>query len=211
MNTDKKPKSLGEFLKTKRELKKLSLEKFSQLSKIPKKILISIENNDFSKIYDVYLNLYLKRYAEILNLDYSDLQNKVPLKEISFSEKNKKNYYKISKFIINPEILNSIFLIILFLAITIYFIYQLENLFGLPSLKINNPLDDVTIIESNSINIVGKTEKDNILKINNELTNLQDNGIFEKTINIHEGINIIKIEAISPRGKTNSAIKMIIK
>lgn len=211
MVDDNKKQTIGEFLKKEREAKKISLEKFSELSKISKKKLIDIENNKFSEISDIYLDLYLKKYAKILNLNYSDLQNKISKKIIRTSNDIVKHRYSIPKFIITPKILTSILITILFFGIIFYFIYQFKNLFGLPMLEINNPINDITIIQLDKITIKGKTDADNILKINGKRTTLQENGYFEEVVNIHEGLNIIKIEAVNIHGKINSITKMILR
>lgn len=211
MDQNESKDSLGEFLKKEREARKLSLKRFSELSKISKKNLINIEENKFLDIPDTYLNLYLKKYAEILNLDYSDLQSKIPKKN-SIPAKISKNRYSIPKFIITPKILTSILICILFLAVTVYFIYQFHNLFGLPMLEISNPIDDIVVIQSDNITIKGKTDIDNVLKINGKKINLQENGYFEEIINIHEGLNIIKIEAINLyNNKSNSITKIVLR
>lgn len=211
MVDDNKKQTIGEFLKKEREAKKISLEKFSELSKISKKKLIDIENNKFSEISDIYLDLYLKKYAKILNLNYSDLQNKISKKFIKTSNDIAKHRYSIPKFIITPKILTSILITILFFGIIFYFIYQFKNLFGLPMLEINNPINDITIIQLDKMTIKGKTDADNILKINGKRTALQENGYFEEVVNIHEGLNIIKIEAVNIHGKINSITKMILR
>lgn len=206
---ENEPKNLGEFLKKEREAKKIELVEFSKISKISKKSLIDMENSEFSKIPPAYLELYLKKYAQILDLDYSDIKNKIPL--VSLRAKNDTLITPVSKFALTPKILTSVTIIFLFFAISLYFIYQFQNLFGLPTLKIDNPKDDVIIVQSDNLDISGKTDREGILKINGKKIALEEDGGFKESVNIHGGLNIIKIEAINLQGRKNSITKMILK
>lgn len=65
---------LGLYLKQVRESKKLTIDKVSEDTFIMKKIILAIEDDDFSSFPgEAYLKGFLRNYGEYLNLDPSDL------------------------------------------------------------------------------------------------------------------------------------------
>lgn len=216
MKLKNRKRNLGKILKEARKNKKLSLDKFSEISKISKKYLNYLETNKFSKIPEVYLFSYLKKYSEILNLDYNKLSsflseilslNKINKKDNNIDQQNK----KIPKFIITPKFLVSMLMIIFFLMATFYFVYQIYNLFGLPTLNITKPSEDIVVVQFPYFKISGETDKNAIVKINGKEADLKENGRFKENLFLYKGFNIVKIEAINSRGRVNSITKIIIR
>ncbi|WP_233269593.1 helix-turn-helix domain-containing protein [Alteribacillus sp. YIM 98480] len=65
---------LGQFLKTKREEKELSLEKMQEITKIQKRYLSAIENGKYEALPGAfYTRAFVKSYAEALALDPDDI------------------------------------------------------------------------------------------------------------------------------------------
>src|SRR5699024_6945091 len=62
---------IGQILKEEREAQQLSLDDIQEMTKIQKRYLQSIEDNDFSSLPGrFYARAFIKEYALVLNMDY---------------------------------------------------------------------------------------------------------------------------------------------
>ena len=92
--------------------------------------------------------------------------------------------------------------VILFLLLfSGYLFFQYQHLWGQPELKIFTPTQNAELQEKR-IKIEGKTDSEATLKINDEIVNLDEEGNFQKEIELFKGENKILIEAISNKGKS---------
>ncbi|GAG40694.1 unnamed protein product [marine sediment metagenome] len=103
-----------------------------------------------------------------------------------------------------------VFVFILFLIlVAIYFWREISFLVTAPKLEVNQPPTDITITEG-SFEILGKTEATAYLTVNKEEVYLDKEGNFKTTIELSEGLNIIKIESKNRFNKKNEIIRRII-
>ncbi|MDD4382440.1 MAG: helix-turn-helix domain-containing protein, partial [Candidatus Dojkabacteria bacterium] len=188
----------GEVLKAKREKLRKSLSIISEETKIQKRYLQYIENNDFSKFdSEVFLVGFIKIYAKYLDLDSVKVlalyRRSNPTKRVNTVKKEENNIFKKPKITITPRILITISIILFVLGIFTYIGIQIYKFQSPPKLAITEPSNDSTVTEE-MINIRGTISQEATLEINGELVN-QDNGKFEHTIQLNEGVNIINIKA----------------
>ena len=124
----------GEVLKNKRELLKKSLEKVSADTKIQKRFLEYIENNQFEYFdSEVFLTGFIKIYAEYLDLDTSKvlaLYRRSNPNKTTRNTSNKKEDPKPSKKLrkkptLEPKLVITILLGIFLLAIFAYIGFQI--------------------------------------------------------------------------------------
>jgi len=185
--------NIGNELQKARKENGLSIEELQKKTKIRKKYLIALENNDFSEIKgDVYAKSFIKGYARAIGInpdpfiyEYEQyISNKKPDKknkdtEINNVSANKNNYFKKIAIII---------LIIIFIGTIGFFIYNnyvansdttIENsnvkLKNSSDDNINlneNELDSITSIEKNKFNISGNSfeSKNNLDLEENDIT-----------------------------------------
>lgn len=65
---------IGQLLKEEREAKQLSLDDIQEMTKIQKRYLQAIENNEFNSLPGrFYARAFIKEYALVLNMDYASL------------------------------------------------------------------------------------------------------------------------------------------
>jgi cytoskeletal protein RodZ len=188
----------GEVLKEKRQRLRKSLSSIAEETKIQKRYLQYIENNDFSKFdSDVFLVGFIKIYAKYLDLDSVKVlalyRRSNPTKRVNTVKPREKNIFKGSKIVITPKLLITISIILFVLGIFTYIGIQIYKFQSPPRLVITEPLND-TIITQSKTTIKGEVSQEATVNINGENID-SNNGRFEYTIQLNEGINIITVIA----------------
>ena len=199
--------NIGNELQKARKENGLSIEELQKKTKIRKKYLIALENNDFSEIKgDVYVKSFIKGYARAIGInpdpfiyEYEQyISNKKPDKknknnEINNKGSNKNNHFKQIAVII---------LIIIIIGTIGFFIYSnfiatSDPTMGNSNVKVEdslndninlneNELDSITSIEKNEFNISENSfeSKDNLdLEENNITFDIPDNFDKENEVN----------------------------
>ena len=123
-------KTVGQILLIGRNSKNLSISDISMELKIPKNIIIDLENDNIKKNSDIIFNLgHLRSYSNFLGLDTDSIIKKFK-DEISFNDKEEKinispivqnNFFKLEKFFAASIIL------IIFTSFYFLFINQDDN------------------------------------------------------------------------------------
>jgi transcriptional regulator with XRE-family HTH domain len=190
---------IAEMLKNARKGLDLSLKDAAKQTGIRLAYLEALENGELNKLpAGVYGKNYLREYALLLHIDPK------PLLESFDQEANAKNDTKDKMFIERarhtqfflaiPKIFK--FLVVLFSVslLVMYLVFYLRNLTEAPYLEIINPPGDITI-SSTSIMIVGKSEIETEIRINDEIVLSNELGEFELEIFLKKGLNTITISS----------------
>jgi cytoskeletal protein RodZ len=198
----------GEVLKNKRELLEKSLDRVSLDTKIQKRFLEYIENNQFDYFdSEVFLTGFIKIYAQYLELDtnkilalyrrsnpnktFNRTDNKTGKKQKKFFDNlNKKSKLKF----LNPKTLLSAFLIVFLVIIIGYIGLQIYKFQSPPSLTITQPMNE-SEFTSEKITVKGESETDATVEINGTTVEINEDNKFEKEITLKEGSNIITVRA----------------
>jgi len=193
--------TVGEVLKNKREKLRIGLDTASSETKIQKRFLQYIEKNEFFPFEsEVFLTGFIKIYAKYLNLDvekvlalYRRTNPKVDEQKINtppfLDRKTRKGSISIT-----PKAIVISLLVLFSLLIIVYLGFQIYKFQKPPLLTILSPQNETTIQEA-SLKIIGNTEKNVSVEINNVLTEVDENGNFEKEVSLVEGSNLITIKA----------------
>jgi len=200
--------TLGDKLKDSRESMKMPLRQASEKTNIPLNYLEYLEAGDYDELpADVYIVAYLKKYAEILNLNIEETvkQFKAEKGVIVDLPKKSKNDKGV---VITPKRLTLVVGIIVIALIFGYFWHQLSYLLSPPSIKITQPASDLTTSQR-FVEVSGQTESDVYLTINGKEVYVDSRGYFKSAINLELGLNILKIEAKDRLGKTNTIIRRV--
>lgn len=199
-------KTVGEILKETREKKGLSLLEIERATKIKERALALLEKNEFAKIAEgTIVKGFIKNYAEYLGLPSLSV---LAIFRRDFIEDKKgqivpRGVYEplnTPKLAWTPKITVIVSLSLLFLGIILYFASQFLGFLGNPTLAITKPQDGEKV-QIDKIKVTGKTNADNIILVNNEMTIVGSDGTFEKNVSLLTGENRIQVEAISRRGK----------
>ena len=187
----------GEILKKKRESLGRSLDVTSKETRIQKRFLMYIESNDFEKFdSEIFVTGFIKIYSQYLGLDVTKvlaLYRRSRPQPLKSKVKNKKELHIKTNFF-TPKNLVTLLSIIFLIGIMGYIGYQIYKFQSPPKLLITAPLDE-TVTDQSTLTVEGSTNPEVIVEINGSLTDVAEDGKFQKDITLQEGINIITIKA----------------
>jgi len=93
-----------------------------------------------------------------------------------------------------PKYIKWIITTVIILAVVFFLAVKIDNIFAPPELEIYAPVDGLTTMER-ELEIIGKSEKESEIVINNRNIIIDNEGGFKTTVNLQKGINSIKIIA----------------
>jgi len=200
----------GEVLKKKRETLGRSVELVSQETKIQKRFITYIEDNDFLKFdSEVFLTGFLKIYSHYLGLDTEKVlalyRRSKPQKKASKGKSIEPIWTKYKKIILTPKSIITILSVIFFILILGYIGLQIYKFQSPPKLDITSPIDASTV-STEILSVEGTTQPGAVLEINSSLTPIDSQGHFKQDITLKEGINIITIKA---RKNSNNILETV--
>lgn len=208
-------KTVGQLLKETREAKNLSLDDISKATKIQKRYLISIENDDLKQISSqAYANGYVKNYSEFLGLNSRNVlaflrrQTKEVPRSVILPQKSNETI-KTARYRLTPGkflVLVVVFLLIVFIG---YFGIQYRRLQSVPQLIIEQPQEEQVATNTTRIEILGKTDPDATIAINGIGVLVRSDGKFFEQVQVFPGENTVTIIATSRYGKTTTMTRQI--
>ncbi len=208
-----KNKTVGEILEESRREQNLSLEEAASETHIHPKQLTALEAGDYGNLPGgVYSEKILETYANFLNIDFSGLK-KIFEKETILSRKpNQKTFVpKISakNFLVTPRLIKISLAAIAVLLLLTYLGFEINNIFSPPPLDISSPSDNL-ITDKSTIEVIGQTEKEVKIKINDQEVQIDTEGNFRESVSLKTGLNVIKISAAKKRGRENIIYRQVI-
>jgi len=211
--------SLGDYLKTKRQQKGISLVQASDQTKIPQNLLRSLENSNYDIFSsEVYLRGFIKNYAKFLGIDISKALAIYRRERAQYNEESLKDSQKPikeQKPVLTPGRLVLILTITLVIIVISFIIIQVNKIIQPPTLELTEPIqttapgESITEVRNETITLSGKVEVGSKLLINgNEVTtnNLQEFRVDNYKLN--PGSNEIYIIAESYYFSKKSEIKL---
>lgn len=200
----------GEVLKKKRESLGRSVELVSQETKMQKRFITYIEDNDFSKFdSEVFLTGFIKIYSHYLGLDTEKVlalyRRSKPQKKTSKGKSIEPIWTKYKKIILTPKSIITILSVTFFVLILGYIGLQIYKFQSPPKLDITSPIDATTVTEE-KLSVEGTTQPGAVLEINASLTSIDNKGHFKQEITLKEGINIITIKS---RKNSNNILETV--
>ncbi|MBT4349622.1 helix-turn-helix domain-containing protein [bacterium] len=193
------------FKKTRLE-QDLSLTDVHQATKIQIKYLEALEDGDYQALPgEIYIRTWIKIYSEFLNLPKHELLADYKLEKIiraKTDQPEKVSKQTSSKFsfkkrlmkILRPYFLKRAAIVLILLIFLSYLAWEINNIVSPPFINITDPANNIKTIDS-SIDIIGQTEPEVQLMINNELVLLDKQGYFIENINLSPGLNKLQISA----------------
>lgn len=207
---------LGEQLKDERIFQGLSLEDVSKSTKIKEEFLTWIENGEYGKLpSSSYAQGFVKNYIKFLKLPEKEMmalfrrefdQEKVYRvlpKGLDLDQE-----FSLSRFKIRQTVVLIFIIFIIFLG---YILFSYRYAFINPPLSIASPKNG-SIVLTAQIKVSGKTDSNSTVYINKNAVSVDNNGNFEKTINVFPGKTIIDVEVINKFSrKTDKQIEINVK
>jgi len=194
----------GEVLKNKRELLGKSLDRVSLDTKIQRRFIEYIENNQFDYFdSEVFLTGFIKIYAQYLELDVNKIlalyrrsnpnqtfqKEKKAKREVFDNSKSKRNLN-----FLNPKTLLTGFLILFLIMIVSYIGFQIYKFQSPPELKIVQPTNE-SEFTSEKILVKGETEPESTVEVNGTAVEVDKEGNFQREISLNEGSNTVTVRA----------------
>lgn len=207
-------KTVGSILKTARIEKGYTIEDVEKAIKIRTRFLEAIESDDYAPLPSLaYAKGFVKNYADFLGLDSGNVlaffrrqSQDVPKQTLLPNQINK--HFIPTPYRFTPRrflmVITGI-VIVLFLS---YFGLQYRTLQSAPLLVIESPSDEM-ISTQPRVNIVGRTDTDATVVINNVSVFVRSDGKFFDTIAITPGVNTIVVTSTSRYGKMTTVERKV--
>ncbi len=199
-------RTVGHVLKEERERKFFSLDEIEKSTKIRKELLQALEDGQYQKLPpQTFVQGFIKNYGKFLGLntekllavyrrEFSEGKNPPRILE-SFSNPLDKRKFKITPAkALGAAVLT---LIIIFFA---YLWFEYRFLVGAPYLEVQHPTDQQSSSQP-SVTVVGRTDTEAKVTINNQEIQVDSSGKFSQEIKLSDNVNSIVIVSTSKSGK----------
>lgn len=207
-------RTVGQVLKEEREKKFYTLEEVEKSTKIRKELLEALEKGDYKKLPPpTFVQGFIKSYGKFLHLDsekllaifrreFSDQKNPPRVLESFSNPVNEK------KFRITPARVLGVTVFSLIIIFFIYLWFEYRFLVGAPFLEVTQPINQVSV-DSQSIAVVGRTDPEAEVSINDQKIQVDPLGKFSQEIKLSDSANNIVITSISKSGKVTKVERTV--
>jgi cytoskeletal protein RodZ len=193
------------LLKNTRLDKEWDLIDISKKLKVPVKYLEALENGEVVCYpQEPYCSLIIKDYADYLGLNGKDV---LALFRRDFEQKNKVKKASRNSFSFTPKVTFTMSIILVIIIFVFYLTSEYYKFHLPPKLKVNWPLE--ATVSASTVEINGITDSESTIRINDDLIMVNNDGSFQKKINLNTGENLVTIQSTSPNGKTTIEQKTI--
>jgi len=188
-----KPKeNFGKILAEQRRLKRLSLDFISKKIKIPFKYLEALEYADFNNLPCTHWKKFLKQYSGYLGLNWRQVMR---IAKADFKKSANVNCAIDKNYLMSwPKRIKTLVIFLVIAGVLVFLGLKVNQIFSAPFLQIMEPQDNSKTYQK-QIKVIGKSQKEAEISINNNPIFVDENGIFETTIDLKKGLNLIKITA----------------
>lgn len=201
-------KTVGEILRRARQEAKLTLVDIAQTTRINLKYLEAIETNQFASLPPAaFTKGFIQNFAKAVNLnpknvlaifrrDYDqDQRGRIIPRGLTEPVKAPISFF-------NPTTTTLIFSSVLGLIILAFFIRQIIIFLSAPSLALSQPNNYIQT--TSPVTVVGDTQPQATITINQRLINVDDDGHFQAQITLPPGEHTLIITATSRSQKSRS-------
>jgi cytoskeletal protein RodZ len=200
-------KTVGDLLKSARQAKRIELHQIAAHTKIALKYLEAIEANHFEQLPPAaFTKGFLHTYANIVGVnpetilamfrrDYAqdDRGRIIPRSLV--------NPIKTQSSGITPTKITTFSIIIIGLAMTVFFAIQIIAFTSKPKLALDQPANQVQL--TSPVLVKGSTHSQNTITVNNNPVSINESGEFSTLLEFETGEHTIIIIAATRTGKKN--------
>jgi len=205
----------GEKLQQARVEKGFSLEDVAKATKIKTEFLSYIENGEHQKLPSAsYAHGFVRNYArflelpdeEILALFRREFDEEKAYKVLPKGFEQKQNF-PLFKFKIRQAVLVSVVVLLFFIG---YLLFQYRDAFLNPPLVITSP--EQGAISASQVKVVGNTDSNATVYIDQNVVTVDQNGNFEKVINVFPGETTVVVKAVNKFSRqTQKSVEIDVK
>jgi len=201
--------TIGEYLKSSRKRKFLSLGDIEKGTRIKKEFIDSLEGENWENLpeYPVVLG-FVKSIISFLNADLEKatalLRRDYPPKSLPLNPKP-----DVSKqFFWSPKLTFIAAVSVVILLVFGYLGFQYYKFMSPPTLVLTQPEENQEVISPTKVS--GKVDPDAVVVVNNQSAEVESDGLFETEIDISESTTEIKVTATSRAGKETVVVRKVI-
>jgi cytoskeletal protein RodZ len=205
---------VGQKLQEARLEKCLSLDEVAQQTKIRYNFLSAIEKGEYSKLPSVaYAQGFVRNYARFLGLPEKET---LALFRREFDEN--KNFNVLPNSLTkNKDYLPAgikikqswLIICLIFIVVFGFIFYQFRSNFFNPQVYIISPKDNA-VVNSTRLVVLGKTDANTTVTVNNLLVAIDGSGEFRKVISVFPGKSTITIKVINKFGRQTVIKKEVV-
>lgn len=203
-------KGIGEVLKEKRTNKKYSLDKLEKETKIKKEFIRAIEDENWEELPEFPVLVgFVKNIAAVLKINKAQivafLRRDYPPKSLRINPKPDVG----GKFAWSPRLTFLVGVVAVSLVVFGYLGLQYIKFISPPPLLIESPVDGQEVSQT-KLKVLGKTNPEATLKVNNQPVLVDEHGNFVTEIEIFEGTKEVVVVATSRSGKETTIRRKIV-
>ncbi len=204
-------KHLGAELKEAREKKEFSLSEVEKLSFIPLKYLQALEAGNFLLLPKgrAHLNAYLRKLCKIYELNFEQIIYKFHCEDgfkKTAHDQPKKKFHHLNHNFLWARNLSLATFVLFFIG---YLGFQIYGITTPPKLVIFTPIEG-QLSSHTEISVQGATDKECHLEANGQEIKVDENGQFNTTILLADGVNTLTLSASKKHGKTTTLVRHIV-
>lgn len=192
--------TLGSELRAARERSGLGIAELAHALRVQEKHLVALESGDYRALPEpVYQRMFLQALSKPLGLDAKallelharEIGETIGVKPTISEPPCRKSAFG---FLVMPRIVAALAVAAVALSSLGLLGYEVYRIVAAPALTLDSPSDGESVTAA-SVDIAGRTERGAELRVNGELVYLAPDGSFEEQVNLHRGVNVIKISA----------------
>lgn len=218
--------SIGDRLKRARTRQKLSIGEVEEATRIRAKFLLALESDSWEQIpSEVYGRGYLEAYAQYLKLDSESVMRDYDKMRTIYARHCQEGRVELApaasvrlpRFTLTPKVLVVTFLALGLLAFASVLGYQLRRYSAAPYLELISPAEakgtaSSSLIETQTMNVTGRTAPGAVVHVNGQLAEVQPDGTFSHEVALQKGVNAVVVDAVSQNGrKTTEVTSVVVK
>ncbi len=201
-------------LKEAREARGMTLSEMSRQIRMSKEHIQALEacNFDALPFTGLYQKNFICSYIKALGMNPKEFVNQFvyeemnPKKQATLLPKKKKYHFSFPHL---PLIIKASTIAIVFMACIGYLIFQVRQIVEPPNLAIYSP-NNGQITTEGVTTVRGKTDPGVQIQINGRSVMKREDGFFEETIPLTNGVNTIMFSATKKHGKTTVETRHVI-
>ena len=194
--------------------KGLTLEEVSNATKIRAEFLEAIEKGEYEKLPSPsYAHGFVRNYTRFLKLPEKEI---LPLFKREFDSEK---IYKVlpeglveqkdiplKRFKIKQAV---IFIAIIFILLLGFIVFQYRYAFISPPINLSSP-SEMSVLSSTTILVLGKTDPNSTITVNDEQVSVTQDGGFKKEITVFPGKTTITVKAVNRFGKQTTIERHVV-
>lgn len=201
--------TLGERLVKMREDRHVTISDVSKSTGIQSTYIEYLEQGLFEKLpAEVYVRGFLRRYAEYLSVADASILRQYDrergmdrsMKNEDLTEQNsitRSAFQKIPSVIVTPRRITVTIFLLVAIAGFLYVYSEYRSFISEPVLLVVEPAQEVVQTKESSILMVGETDPDSRIFINDQPVLIDENGGFREKIDLQTGVNTVTVRSVN--------------